>query len=100
MHLGQSPDLVGVASSARPDLHNGTVIERAVGQVEAETYRAQPSQYFCYRTQCNVRTLVLEGNTVIGGVVPGLGSEAGVALPDLHASAVSGACGKVISEGR
>ena len=39
------------------------------------------------------RTLVLESDTVITGVEPGLGSDAGVALPNLHLSTVATCAG-------
>ena len=42
-------------------------------------------------------TLVLEGNALVVGVVPGLRGEAGVTLPDLHLGAVGGSCGDKVS---
>ena len=69
------PDLVGVASGARPCLEDVAVGSAAVGKVEAQT-------------------LVVESNAMVVGVVPGLRSDAGVAVPDLHLDTVSWGCEK------
>ena len=66
-----SPDLVGVRINARPCLHDVTVGQVTVGEVKAEVTG-------------------LELDLVGGGVVPGLGCETAVALPDLHLNAASG----------
>ena len=65
------PNLVVVIAGTRPDLHDSAVGAAAVGKVEA-------------------LTLVLESNALVVGVVPRLGSETGVARPDLHLYTISG----------
>ena len=64
------PDLVGVAVGARPALDDVAVVEAAAGEVKA-------------------LPVALDGDAVVVGVVPGLLSEAGVALPELHANLVA-----------
>ena len=67
------PSLVGVVVRAFPDLDDVAVGLAAVGEIEA-------------------LALVFERNAVVVGVVPGLLRETGVALPDLHLSAVARGC--------
>ena len=90
-NLRESPDLVGVASRARPSLHDGTVVLATVGEIQAKSCHSEFNHERSERTdRRRCYTLVHERNAVIAGVVPGLSSEARVALPDLHLDAVSG----------
>ena len=45
--LGQGPDLVGVVGSARPDLHDGAIVQGAVGEVKAESCLGSHSVSVC-----------------------------------------------------
>ena len=85
----ESPDLVGVAGRAGPNLHNGAVVSRTVGEVEALTCGRVPLAREQSTTWAE-RTLVHERDTVVSGVPPSLLGKTGVASPDLHLGAARG----------
>ena len=69
--LRQGPNLVVVPSCAVPRLEDVAVVVRSVGEVKAGLS-------------------VLDSNTLVTSVKPSLGSQTGVALPDLQLDTVGG----------
>lgn len=81
---GRGPDLVGVTIGAGPELHDIAVVERLVGEVDAEA-RALLSAPPPLWTHA-------ESNAVVVGVVPALAGGVGLAEVDLDLRAVVGVC--------